>query len=118
MPKPSIVFCTTAPNPRVHARGYDCGQKGWRLHAVYGLPLDSFASLQRSAALCGIRPRHGWLLDLFIEDPCLKCVAKALGLGLEVPVDILHRYEQNRASKDDFNIWKKNPEAYNAEHGG
>ncbi len=120
MPKtPSgIVFCTTSPNPYVRARGYDCGQKGWKLHAVYGLPLDSFASLGRSRALCGVRPRHGWALDLFIEDPCLKCVAKALSLGLEIDEDTLHRYQVNRIAKDDINEWRKNPEAYNAAHGG
>lgn len=109
-----IVFCTTAPNPRVHARGYDCGQRGWRLHAVYGSPLNSFASLGRSNALCGVRPRHGWALDLFIEDPCLRCVAKALSLGLEVDEDILHRYKVSRASKDDINEWRKDNDAYNA----
>lgn len=119
MPKaPSgIVFCTTSPNPRVHVRGYDCGQNGWKLHAVYGLPLDSFASLGRSRALCGVRPRHGWSLDLFIEDPCLKCIAKALILGLEIDKDILYSYQVNRIAKDGINEWRKNPEAYNAAHG-
>lgn len=115
--KPSgIVFCTTSPNPRVRASGPDCGQKGWRLHAVYGLPLDSFESLKRSRALCGVRPRHGWGIDLFIEDPCLRCVAKAMSLGIEIPEDIAHRYEVNRISKNDFNKWRKDPDAYNAAH--
>jgi hypothetical protein len=55
-------------------------------------------------------------MDLFIEDPCLRCVAKAMKLGLEVPRQIAHRYEQNRRSKDDFNVWKKDPDAYNEAH--
>jgi hypothetical protein len=30
---------------------------------------------KRAQALCGLRPRHGWGMDLFIEDVCSRCEA-------------------------------------------
>lgn len=111
-----IQFVTTEANPRNRATGFDAGQTGWKLHAVYALPLDSFASLKGKTSLCGLTPRHGWGMDLFIEDPCLRCVAKAMSLGLDIPREIAHKYQQNRRSKDDFNVWKKDPKAYNEAH--
>ncbi len=73
-----IQWLTTAPNPRSPATGFDAGQRGWRLHAVRERPGDSLtkAFLGR-AALCGLVPRHGWGLDMFIEDRCKNCVRVA-----------------------------------------
>ena len=56
-------------------------QSGWKEHAV---PLaDSeeeknmaFSSLGKRRALCGLRPRHGWGIDLFIDEKCKRCEAK------------------------------------------
>jgi len=57
-------------------------QSGWKEHAV---PLNngedesnmSFAALGKRRALCGLRPRHGWGIDLFIDAKCKRCEAKA-----------------------------------------
>jgi hypothetical protein len=116
MPKPSLVWCTTAVNPRASFGGFDAGTTGWKMHGIYGEEKQTFASLGRATSLCGLRPRHGWGMDLFIEDPCLRCVAKAMSLGLEIPREIEHKYHQNRRFKDDFNAWKKDPDAYNEVH--
>jgi hypothetical protein len=64
-----IHWLTTSPNPRSSATGHDAGQRGWKLHAV-----DLDVNVHR--ALCGLFPRHGWGLDLFIDDKCKKCVKK------------------------------------------
>lgn len=68
-------WLTTLPNPRRPATGHDAGVTGWKLHAVEASETDKFTDLGRMTALCGLRPRHGWSLDLFIEDECQKCVA-------------------------------------------
>ena len=60
-------WVTTAPNPRSPA-------SGWKLHAIIADGTDSFKSLKFHVALCGLRPSHGWWLDLFIEDECAKCL--------------------------------------------
>lgn len=69
-------WLTTAPNPHVPGYGPDAGQRGWKLHAV-DHPGETFAEMRRLPALCGLRPAHGWSLDLFIQDKCTRCVAKA-----------------------------------------
>lgn len=70
-------WLTTAPNPRAPATGFDAGQRGWRLHAVAAAPSEAFAALKGRRALCGVLPRHGWSLDLFVETRCARCAAKA-----------------------------------------
>lgn len=74
-----IHWLTTAPNPRSPATGYDAGQRGWRLHAVEAPEKASFADTRAVRALCGLLPRHGWGLDLFIGDDarCQRCSTKA-----------------------------------------
>lgn len=66
-------WVTTEPNPRSPATGHAAGQRGWKLHYV---PSDeeTFVGLRYTAALCGLRPRHGWGLDMFIEDKCARCL--------------------------------------------
>lgn len=114
-----IEWLTTASSGRTHTCEGDDGQTGWKRHGVeVGNDTISykvtFADLGRKGALCGLKPGTGWGSDLFIEDPCLRCVEKALKLGLEVDSHIMHLYGQNRHSKDDYKEWKKDPEAYNA----
>ena len=56
-------------------------QSSWRHHAV---PLEenenenitTFAQLGKRRALCGLRPRHGWGMDLFLDTNCKRCEAK------------------------------------------
>ena len=74
-----IHWLTTAPNPAASFKGYDAGQRGWRLHAVEAPPEATFTDVRVLASLCGLRPAHGWGLDLFIGDDmlCERCSAKA-----------------------------------------
>ncbi len=81
------AWATTAPNPRGPGYGVDGDQRGWKLHLV-----DVNALYQATPkspvwgdALCGLRPRHGWGLDMFIEDQCKRCVARAKKLGIDLP---------------------------------
>ena len=66
-------WLTTAPNPRSPATGHDAGQRGWRLHAVQATATNQFSEIGKRRALCGLRPAHGWSLDLYIEDRCVRC---------------------------------------------
>jgi hypothetical protein len=72
----SIGWFTTLPNPYkpAHTHGADAGQVGWRLHAV---PVSEDGEpLKRGNALCGLSPRHGWGMDLFIDEECSRCADK------------------------------------------
>ena len=69
-------WVTTAPNPRSLATGLDDGQRGWRLHAVRATDDPNFSQLCEQSALCGLIPRHGWDLNMFVTDRCKRCAAK------------------------------------------
>ena len=77
-------WLSTGPNPRTAATGPDAGQRGWRLHAVRADEDATFDSIRARRSACGLRPRHGWSLDLFIEQRCAGCLA-ALGGTSEQP---------------------------------
>lgn len=66
-------WLTTQPNPRSPATGHDAGQRGWKLHAIAESGGSTFAEVRNRRAKCGLLPRHGWGLDLFIEDRCARC---------------------------------------------
>ena len=70
-------WLTTAPNPRVRGYGADDGQRGWRVHAVIAPSTATFQDLRNIPALCGLLPRHGWGMDLFVEEKCKRCVDAA-----------------------------------------
>lgn len=83
----AIQWFTTMPSGRAHTCEVDDGQTGWKLHAVQGAEeWMSFEDIKNNRALCGLLPRHGWSLDLFIEDRCSRCV-NALGrvIGQSIP---------------------------------
>ena len=69
-------WLTTAPNPRSRATGHDAGQRGWKLHAVAAQPTMSLREVRFRPALCGLRARHGWGVDGFIDEKCVRCTAK------------------------------------------
>lgn len=71
---------TTVLNPRVPQWGEP---RGWRLHTVRVPEGATFAQLKGLRALCGLRPRHGWGGDLFIDEPCAKCEAAMEKLNAE-----------------------------------
>ena len=77
-----IEWLTTAANPRSPATGYDAGQRGWVQHAIYAFASDSVEQHKRTRALCGLLPRHGWGLDLYIEKHCSRC-ERALARSFE-----------------------------------
>lgn len=68
----AFQWFTTEPNPCTPATGVDAGQRGWRLHAVR-TSSTSFSAIKSLRAVCGLRPSHGWGLDLFIDDKCRRC---------------------------------------------
>ena len=68
-----IQWLTTAPNPRSRATGFDAGQRGWRIHAVLATDVATLEEIRNVPALCGLRPRHGWGMDLSIEARCRRC---------------------------------------------
>lgn len=70
-----IKWFTTAPNPNSPATGHDAGQRGWKLHAVNVDDDDTFLGIGPRAAACGLRPAHGWGLDMFIDDKCARCLS-------------------------------------------
>lgn len=71
----------TEPSGRAHTHGADDGRVSWRLHIVpvTNTPADRFA-----VALCGLQPRHGWGVDLFVDTPCQRCDARAQKLYAEL----------------------------------
>lgn len=70
-----VKWLTTAPNPRRPATGFDAGQTGWKLHAII-TEEDEFLKIKYKQAVCGLRAKFGWSLDMFIEDKCTKCQNK------------------------------------------
>lgn len=69
-------WLTTAPNPRTRATGFNAGQRGWRLHFVPEATEADKAPIRGKVSLCGIRPAHGWDLDMYIDDKCERCLRK------------------------------------------
>lgn len=88
-------WMTTYPSGRAHTHGADDGQTGWRIHLVDPAGLyesETFiryragpVKTMRGPALCGMRPRTGWGLDLFIDKPCARCVKAAGKRGITPP---------------------------------
>lgn len=68
-----IQWLTTAPNPRAISHSADAGQRGWRVHAVFASDKETSEEIRTRRAACGLRPSHGWDVDLFIEERCSKC---------------------------------------------
>lgn len=84
---PTWAWRTTGANPRAPAYGPDAGQRGWRLHLVdLAQPGADWYGTNKATALCGLRPRHGWGLDLFVDTPCERCAKAEEKLGMNVPL--------------------------------
>ena len=59
---------------------------GWKLHAVEGDPHDpnlKMKDIKYLRSACGIIPRRGWGMDLYIEKKCVQCLRK-LGIACKV----------------------------------
>jgi len=90
-----LHWVTTTPNPyrKAHTHTMDDGQVGWKLHLVRlgertRKPIarpDGVLEIDISQALCGLRAKHGWGVDFFIDAPCERCMRKARTLGVSVP---------------------------------
>jgi hypothetical protein len=70
-----MQWLTTAPEPGRAARAHsaDCGQRGWRLHAVAAGDKETLGDIRTRRAACGLLPSHGWGMDLFINQRCVRC---------------------------------------------
>lgn len=55
-------------------------QSGWKLHAIAAQDTEKLEDTKGRVAACGLRPRHGWSIDLFINVKCKKCVKKIANL--------------------------------------
>lgn len=73
----TIQWLTTRSSGKSHTHSADDGQTGWRLHAVPAQPSQRLTGIGRVRALCGLRPRRGWGLDLFIDEKCRRCALRA-----------------------------------------
>ena len=67
--KHGFVRVTTAMDPAFPWRE----PKGWKLHLVEASPDTPLADLRYCRPLCGVRPAHGYDLDMFIADECARC---------------------------------------------
>lgn len=100
MSQGALQWLTTTPNPAVIDWSPDAGQRGWKLHlATLGQfttqrhhGYRQLTTIDRSPALCGLRPAHGWGLDMFIEDECSRCVKIATRRGLAIPESLKSRW--------------------------
>jgi len=48
---------------------------GWRLHAVMAENEETLSQLRGRRAACGLLPKYGWGLDLFVDRKCARCLA-------------------------------------------
>ena len=93
-----LYWLTTSPNPisPAHTHTADCGQVGWRLHLgktevhIKAHPLASalpknWSQVDVSPAFCGLRPKHAWSLDMFIDEPCKRCMKIADRQNIVIP---------------------------------
>jgi hypothetical protein len=55
------------------------GQRGWRLHAIEVADDELLEAIGQRRAICGLRPSHGWGVDLFIDRECSRCARRAYG---------------------------------------
>jgi hypothetical protein len=65
-----IHWLTTQNDPR--APGW-AEPVGWKMHALEIEGALKFSEIKQLKAVCGLIARHGWGLDLFIEDRCKRC---------------------------------------------
>jgi hypothetical protein len=79
----NVVWMLTGTNPHRPRGGYDCGRTTWHHHAVEGVDSMKASELPRRA-LCGVRARWGWDLDMYAASlHCSKCLRK-LGIACKV----------------------------------
>ena len=73
-------WLTTESNPRRHRTFFgDDGITGWKLHFIPEQQDYPETEYRSHRALCGLRAKYGWGIDLFIEDQCERCArAKTL----------------------------------------
>jgi len=74
-----IFWVSTAVNERYVGKthGADAGRRGWRVHAIAAEPSETLAQIGRRRALCGLAPRRGWEVDLYVERRCAGCARAA-----------------------------------------
>lgn len=68
-----MIHWLTTLSPKLAFTHAPSAITGWKLHAVEASDDASLTEIGRRRALCGLRPRHGWTVDLFIEERCQRC---------------------------------------------
>lgn len=68
-----VQWLTCTPSGRAHTCEPDDGRTGWRLHAVIAANSETLKQIGHRIALCGLMPKNGWDMDLFVEDRCKRC---------------------------------------------
>ena len=53
------------------------------MHAVEGPADATLTSLKGKKALCGLTPRMGWDLDLFVDTQCKRCLSKVRDMAVK-----------------------------------
>lgn len=69
-----VQWLTTAPSRYRPSTGFDAGTTGWCVHAVPADQAETFEAVRERRAICGLLPRFGWGLDLFITKQCQHCL--------------------------------------------
>ncbi len=77
---PAIQWVTCGSNPLRFENGQGSAVTGWRLHALR-TDAKLFSELNGLRALCGLAPRHGWDLDMYIDRKCHRCSKIAARYG-------------------------------------
>lgn len=78
-------WMTTHPSGKAHTHGADDGQTGWRLHLVGEAQQYEGQKLEHQPAICGTKPGTGWGLDLFISEPCRRCLKQIEKRNITAP---------------------------------
>lgn len=73
-----VQWLCTNPSGKSHTHGADDGRTGWKWHAVEATEQTTLQEVKRRRALCGLLPRNGWTLDLFMDTnlKCKRCVER------------------------------------------
>jgi hypothetical protein len=64
----TIEWVCTAANPQL------ANPSGWKLHAIEASPKETTLQLRGRRSKCGLTPRKGWEVDLFVVDKCARCL--------------------------------------------
>lgn len=65
-----IEWLVVSPNPRTHN---PLNPNGTVIHAVDVETRGTRGFVKTPPSVCGIYPRYGWSVDMFMEEECRRC---------------------------------------------